>query len=177
MILHDVIMCVHVARARLCVYSNRSRSRKAAPCKCWDHTSTLKCCDITTCRFVHKAVCSWSHGVLSVCMLLKLFHTYIQMQMMPVWIRNSICFALPLHASPWDAFLSFSMWRSSLYADGAPVVFHNVTQRADNSPATRHLLHHRHRQPSEGWLLLSARVCTHHASVRDNMIDWVLVRI
>lgn len=67
--------------------------------------------------------------------------------------------------------------QTCLYVEGALLVVHNGTQRADNSPAPRQLLHHRHRQPSEWWFLLRARVSTHHASVRDNMIDWMLVPI
>lgn len=82
-----------------------------------------------------------------------------------------------LHLSLQDTFLCFPMQSTCLYVDGALLVVHNGTRRADNSPAPRQLLHHRHRQTSEWWSLLCARVCTHHASVRDNMIDWMLVPI
>lgn len=83
-----------------------------------------------------------------------------------VYMFLCICLCLTRTLS----YISQSKQTACLYVDGALLVVHNGVHTAANSPAPA--------TPSrEWWFLACATVFTHHASIQDNMVDWMLVPI
>lgn len=114
----------------------------------------LKCLKCVSMTLQHAGLCTTQ------CVCVVLWSSFI-----PELKISNLCPLFPsLCIYP---LLYFSMERTCLYEHGVSLVVRNGTQ----------LLHHRHRQPSEWWFLLCARVRTYRASVQDNMIDWMLFSI